>query len=280
MIDFRRGDAKSVLEILESNSIDTCITSPPYWGLRDYGVEGQLGLEKTPEEYVNNLCDIFDEVYRVLKKTGTLWLNLGDTYNKGALQGIPWMVAFELKRRGWILRQDIIWAKPNPMPESVKNRCTKSHEHIFILSKSPKYYFDFESIKEPAVSKTGSPQDDWKFQEDHYKNLQYNGQSNHSFHKNRVNGVEYQSPDGMRRKRDVWNVSVKPFKEAHFATFPPDLIEPCVLAGCPEGGTTLDPFGGAGTTALVSKKNNRNNISIELNQEYIDIAKKRLDGIL
>ena len=305
-VKYNIGDSTEVLKQLEDKSVDCCITSPPYWGLRDYGNEKQLGLEPTPEEYVNNLCDVFDEVHRVLKDDGTLWLNLGDSYASGKsrysttpqgnfekgkdrtgkygelvdgkkrtcvknhsvlkdkdLVGIPWRVAFELQRRGWYLRQDIIWAKPNPMPESVKDRCTKSHEHIFLLSKSPKYYFDVEIIKEDGVIKKGT---------------KYAKGSKERYEMDKVNSrpPEYKVADGKRRKRDVWTTTVKPFKQAHFATFPPDLIEPCVLAGCPEGGTTLDPFGGAGTTALVSKKHNRNSIYIDCNPDYLEIAKKRL----
>ena len=301
-------DALSGLLELENGSVDCIVTSPPYWGLRDYGVDGQLGLEKTPEEFVNNLCDIFDKAKDVLKDDGTLWLNLGDSYfntqnsNRNGksgtiggdirgggeyktqkrysdslkqkdLVGIPWRVAFELQRRGWYLRQDIIWAKPNPMPESVKDRCTKSHEHIFLLTKSPKYYFDVEGIKEPAKTKGKALNAPVGGQ----KHLSLDDKFGH--HTKREDGSPCNIADGMRRKRDVWFVPVNPFKEAHFATFPEALIVDCIIAGCPEGGTVLDPFMGAGTTAVVAKKNNRNSIGIELNSEYITIAENRINKL-
>ena len=286
------------LKTLESESINTCVTSPPYWGLRDYnGEKEQLGLEATPQEFVDNLVAVFREVKRVLRKDGTLWLNLGDSYNaarngghaggskqnhkkylqrSGAnvvglkpkdLIGIPWRVAFALQQDGWYLRQDIIWHKPNPMPESVKDRCTKAHEYIFLLSKSPKYYYDNEAIKEDAKFPGGPTAahairkgaDDPK--------MQTRG------------GLHKIGANPKRNKRSVWTITTKPYKEAHFATFPKDLIEPCVLAGCPEGGTVLDPFGGSGTTAQVANDNHRDSILCELSAEYIEIAKKRLHSM-
>ena len=286
------------LKTLESESINTCVTSPPYWGLRDYnGEKEQLGLEATPQEFVDNLVAVFREVKRVLRKDGTLWLNLGDSYNaarngghaggskqnhkkylqrSGAnvvglkpkdLIGIPWRVAFALQQDGWYLRQDIIWHKPNPMPESVKDRCTKAHEYIFLLSKSPKYYYDNEAIKEDAKFPGGPTAahairkgaDDPK--------MQTRG------------GLHKIGANPKRNKRSVWTITTKPYKEAHFATFPKDLIEPCVLAGCPEGGTVLDPFGGSGTTAQVANDSQRDSIMCELSAEYIEIAKKRLHGM-
>lgn len=295
------GDAFQNLARLESNSIDCCVTSPPYWGLRDYGVPGQLGLEKTPEEYVNNMRFIFEQVKRVLKPEGTLWLNLGDSYaggmsrgdsgftskqasNKGStafkgrgpnvpkglkpkdLCGIPWRVAFALQSDGWYLRQDIIWHKPNPMPESVRDRCTKAHEYMFLLSKSKKYYFDMESIKEPCVER-GTRGGGKKYS---------NALGDIGTHFGRSHSLDKYKARDKRQKRSVWSIATKSFKGAHFATFPPDLIEPCVLAGCPEYGIVLDPFFGAGTVGLVAAKHKRNFIGIELNQEYVDIAKKRL----
>lgn len=262
------GDALEQLRMLESESIHTCITSPPYYNLRDYGAEGQIGVENTPEEYIGRLVNIFREVRRVLRDDGTLWVNIGDTYaanrtyqvrqtketeghvfQRGSkvpngckqkdLIGVPWMLAFALRADGWYLRQDIIWQKPNCMPESVKDRCTKSHEHIFLLTKSPKYYFDHEAIKEPA--------------------------------KNRVES-------DMRSKRDVWIIPTHPFKDAHFATFPEKLVEPCILAGSPDGGTVLDPFTGSGTTGVVAKKYGRNFVGVELNPEYRDMAVKRINA--
>jgi DNA modification methylase len=302
-----QGDCVEVLKGLPDSSVNCCVTSPPYWGLRDYGVGGQLGLEKTPEEYTENMVKVFREVKRVLKDEGTLWLNIGDSYasngcyinawyekdhNKDKqhlhtknkeryedrkayrsdvikakdLIGIPWRVAFALQKDGWYLRQDIIWHKPNPMPESVTDRCTKAHEYIFLLAKSQRYYFDREPIREPvkesnkgfisARARTASGA--------------LGGENQHNMERR-----DYSEIKGAN-KRSVWTVTTKPYKEAHFATFPEDLILPCVLAGCPEGGKILDPFNGAGTTGVVAKKNNRDYIGIELNPEYIKIAEKRI----
>lgn len=302
------GDCLEKLKSIEDNSIDCCVTSPPYWGLRDYGVEGQLGLEKTPYEYVDSLVKVFIEIRRVLKKEGTLWLNLGDTYcgggnnrgsrsdfkfstkqatNRGAvgqvskygvrsyksetikpkdLVGIPWRVAFALQENGWYLRQDIIWHKTNPMPESVKDRCTKSHEYIFLFSKSRKYYFDSENIKENS---NGSKPAGNKI--------------SRNMNKGRINKEGWsfdpaKSVPEFRNRRSVWTVATKPFKGAHFATFPEALIEPCILAGCPVNGTVLDPFMGSGTVAVVSKKHNRKWLGIELKKEYVEIIQRRLDA--
>ncbi len=321
-----QGDSLEVLKTFPDESIDCVITSPPYWGLRDYGVEGQLGLEKTPEEYVAKMVEVFQECKRVLKKEGTLWLNLGDSYAGGGrggdpkhkkgdnsaeataesykgipaknLVGIPWRVAFALQADGWYLRQDIIWAKPNPMPESVTDRCTKSHEYIFLLTKSPKYYFDNEAIKETATGYDGRKDIVMKGSKK-YANGFVPGQSaqniavkGHERWKKRKNDGTNYGGNGtglhghsgysnienpfVRNKRSVWTVSTKPFKEAHFATFPEDLIVPMILAGCPPKGIVLDIFMGAGTTAVVAKKLGRNYIGIELNKNYIDMANKRL----
>ena len=257
-------DCIQSLKKLEDESINTCITSPPYWGLRDYnGEEKQLGLEETPEEFVENLVNVFREVKRVLRDDGTVWLNLGDSFLPNKQLGcIPFKVAMALQKDSWILRQDIIWHKPNPMPESVRDRCTKAHEYIFLLSKNAKYYFDNEAIKEDGVSKgvADSPGS--------IKAVDGVGGSRDNIGKFKGSS--------KRNKRSVWTVTTKPFKGAHFATFPMDLIEPCVLAGCPEGGTVLDPFGGSGTTALVANGHNRDAVLIELNEKYIEIAKKRL----
>lgn len=282
---------------LPSDSVDCCVTSPPYYALRDYGMDGQIGLEPTPEDYVNRLADVFDEVRRVLKPDGTLWLNIADSYcgtgDKGKykgpkyaegrngqavslnrkidgvkskdLIGIPWMLAFELRRRGWYLRQDIIWHKPNPMPESVKDRCTKSHEYIFLMSKNPKYYFDHEAIKEPAKPDTSiRRRDETKL--------------NNTPGRTKMKGLKTNTYE-TRHKRDVWPVTSKPLKEAHFAAYPPDLIEPCILAGSRRGGVILDPFFGSGTTGVVATQLGREYIGIELNPEYIEIAKKRLANV-
>lgn len=297
------GDCLETLRRLPDQSVHTCVTSPPYFGLRDYGHDGQIGLEPTPDEFVAALVEVFREVRRVLRDDGTLWLNLGDSYaaNRGHqvpstlmngdntnraqagagkgmkasaiglkekdLIGIPWRVAFALQADGWYLRQDIIWHKPNPMPESVRDRCTKAHEYIFLLSKSPRYYFDAEAIKEPAVHAGRVP----GRSPGRYVQPSAGG--------NNRDGMDdcAQRPVGEKRnRRSVWTVTTKPFKGAHFATFPPDLIEPCVLAGAPIGGVVLDPFGGAGTTGLVARRHGRRAILCELNPEYAEIAKQRI----
>lgn len=367
-----QGNAVEVLKTFPEQSVDCCVTSPPYYGLRDYGTgkwvggnpncphrrmskcsdktitghaqeslkgnvgdaiykrvcplcgavreDKQIGLEETPEEYIKRLVGVFREVKRVLKDDGTLWLNIGDTYahslrqsgeecagklsrmSKGQIKqgfrplqkgfkekdliGIPWMLAFALRNDGWYLRQDIIWHKPNPMPESVKDRCTKSHEYIFLLSKQPKYYFDHEAIQEESVQKKDKKHDEkmevWgctKTQQNStHKNLQYNGQRNHSMHERRAEGltdIEYEK----RNKRDVWSVATKPVKEAHFATFPKELIRPCILAGCRKDGIVLDPFFGSGTTGIVCVETQRHYVGIELNPEYIDICDHRMSEI-
>lgn len=298
------GNCLETLSTLPDNSVHTCITSPPYWGLRDYGHDDQLGLEPTPEEYVQNLVEVFREVRRVLRDDGTLWLNIGDTYvsNQGDrnkvggfqanpdpdrskaesamsfkkrvgdlkpkdLVGIPWMVAFALRKDGWYLRQDIIWNKPAVMPESVQDRCTKSHEYIFLFSKSQRYYFDSESIKEPAISTDTSTRN---------RNAT---KMNNTPGRTKMGGLTTNHYE-TRNKRSVWTIPTKPFKGAHFATYPPALIEPCILAGSPEDGIVLDPFFGAGTTGLVALENNRQYIGCEINPEYIEIAKERLKPVV
>lgn len=330
------GDVRERLKELPDQSVNCCVTSPPYWGLRDYGADNQMGLESTPQEYVDSMVAVFREVKRVLRDDGTLWLNLGDSYGgsgkgrngdgtmgilnstkqrsnvgphdgaipstkrgfnqryfgkefdtdkQGAdkghvdrrglvydvkpkdLVGIPWRVAFALQADGWYLRQDIIWHKPNPMPESVTDRCTKSHEYIFLLSKSPKYYFDHNAIKEPAIWAKDKRADKGR--------LTYEGKRQGE---DGTGQEAFVAIKETRNKRDVWTVSTKPFKSAHFATFPPNLIEPCILAGCPEGGTVLDPFFGAGTTGLVAQRHNRNWIGCELNPEYAAIATARIES--
>lgn len=303
-----QGDCLKILHTLPDCSVHCCITSPPYYGLRDYGVPGQIGLEPTPEEYVSRMVNVFREVRRVLRDDGTLWLNLGDSYaattkgssgkgdkqrsNAGTLLedrrwavpeglkpkdliGIPWRVAFALQADGYYLRQDIIWQKPGPMPESVKDRCTKAHEYLFLLSKSTRYYFDAEAIKEPASESSGGRQNAAKRGTFDY--------SEHSFKdtadvgRGPRNSGLYTSPHtGTRNKRSVWTVSTRPYKGAHFATFPPKLIEPCVLAGCPVGGVVLDPFFGSGTTGAVAVQNGRGYVGIELNPAYIELAKARI----
>ena len=291
------GDNRATLQTLETGSVQTCITSPPYWGLRDYGEDSQIGMEQTPAEFVEELCRVFDEVWRVLADDGTLWLNLGDSYaafrdskaipdslrngegtkvgtaaNRNPvslkasglkhkdLVGIPWRVAFALQDRGWYLRQDIIWAKPNPMPESVTDRCTKSHEYMFLLTKQPKYFFDHEAIREQAVS-AGKPR-------------QFGANNQVGTLRQDIGRIYEDS--GLRNKRDVWTVNTSRFKGAHFATYPPELIEPCVLAGSREGDWVLDPFSGSGTTGVVALANGRNYVGCELNPEYADISLYRI----
>jgi DNA modification methylase len=328
-------DCLEGLKKIPNGVFNCCVTSPPYFGLRDYGVNGQIGLEPTPDEFVSKLVEVFREVRRTLRDDGTLWLNLGDSYAANAanaaagdklfgnpefnknrpsrentktaakrvppglktkdLIGIPWRVAFALQADGWYLRQDIIWHKPNPMPESVKDRCTKSHEYIFLLSKSPKYYFDSDAIKVPLAetskkrlsqnidAQKGSDRVPGKSNGAMKAVGSYVGgkkhlhiESSEKFSTRNSNGQEWSNGDGKANKRSVWTVATKPFKDAHFATFPPDLIEPCILAGCPQVGLVLDPFGGAGTTAVVCENLGRNYTLFELNPEYINIANKRL----
>ena len=265
MIEILQGNCLDRLKDLEDQSVNTCITSPPYWGLRDYGEGEQLGLEDTPEEYVENLVNVFREVKRVLRDDGTVWLNLGDSYSSHKdLVGIPWRVAFALQEAdGWYLRQDIIWHKPVPMPESVKDRCTKAHEYIFLLSKNAKYYYDNEAIKTPVKNDWGT--------RDRTNGKYHNEGSGLAPHSGLEKSYE------TANKRSVWTVATKPYSGAHFATYPPDLIKPCVLAGCPEGGTILDPFAGSGTTGMVAKQHNRNAVLIELNTDYIKILKQRIN---
>jgi len=384
MWEIKQGDAIEVLKTMPEQSVHCCVTSPPYFGLRDYGVEGQIGLERTPEEYVDKLVQVFREVRRVLRDDGTLWLNLGDSYNgsggaggdynPGGLKegqpkypgrkvsglkpkdliGIPWMVAFALRADGWYLRQDIIWHKVNAMPESVKDRCTKAHEYIFLLSKSKQYYYDADSIREPLseqrakqAGKLVDPGNDAKKRKKQIEHDKKRGSGGHfDGHKWRMNQLG-------RNKRSVWTVPTQPFPEAHFAVYPPALITPCILAGtspqacptcgapwervveriagaskeCPKtqaahearGGTgkpsgtvgksgggridsisrtigwqptcscsdndgsgrcvVLDPFAGSGTTLLVATQHYRKSIGIELNPEYIEIAKRRLNSV-
>jgi len=345
-----QGDCLEVLKTLPECSVQCVVTSPPYYGLRDYGtatweggdadcdhlepkgstigmksdtfhgsntqeahyiaykntckkcgairIDDQIGLEETPEKYVEKMVQVFREIKRVLKDDGVAWLNLGDSYatrhangtkdddtgwshgeisqgyqaRAGGLGngvkpkdliGIPWMVAFALRADGWWLRQDIIWHKPNPMPESVTDRCTKAHEYIFLLTKSARYYYDHEAIKEPSKD----PVDDRgaRAAEEHKR-----------FPTEKVNGIRASGVYPKRNKRSVWTVTTKPYKEAHFATFPPDLIEPCILAGSKESDTVLDPFNGSGTTGEVSLKHKRDYIGIDLNPDYIELTHKRL----
>jgi DNA modification methylase len=290
------GDCRTVLCELPDESVHCVVTSPPYWGLRDYGVADQLGLEPTPEQYVENMVAVFREVRRVLRSDGTVWLNLGDSYASGEigrhdgynptrangtttrkpfgerrqgtldtglkpkdLVGIPWRVAFALQADGWYLRSDVIWSKPNPMPESVTDRPTKSHEYVFLLAKSPRYYFDADAVRETALQPAGE--------------AIATGQ--HKVHDTRGNGASRLTTLGTnqgaagRNIRTVWTVATQPYPGAHFAVFPEKLIEPCILAGCPVDGVVLDPFGGSGTTARVANRLSRRAVLIDLNPDYL-----------
>lgn len=332
------GDCLALMQGMPDQSVQTCITSPPYFGLRDYGMDGQIGLEQTPVQFVARLVEVFREVRRLLRDDGTLWLNLGDSYaNDGKwggssggkharalhvatsigrgkvttglkpknMIGIPWRVAFALQEDGWYLRQDIIWSKPNPMPESVSDRCTKAHEYLFLLSKSPRYYFDHGAIREQAA-----PSSVARLSQD------LEGQAGSNRVPGKTNGnmkavggrsrrdmfarggavadhvlpgqaaAQHRSDRAAdtfdtesRNKRSVWTVPTMPFKGAHFATFPERLIEPCVLAGSPAGGVVLDPFMGAGTTAVVADRLGRNWIGCELNPEYARMAEDRIRNV-
>lgn len=263
------GDNRKVLSQLKAGSVQTCITSPPYWGLRDYNQDEQIGLEQSPDDYVSELISVFREVKRVIADDGTLWINLGDTYYNKSLAGIPWRVAFALQNDGWYLRSEIIWHKPNPMPESVTDRPTKSHEHIFLLAKQPKYFYDHEAIKEPAIWANDSRNGRGRFTYDG-KRAENDGFVQQSF----------VTVNDMRNKRDVWTVTTKPFSGAHFAVYPPELILPCVLAGSRVGDTVLDPFSGSGTTGEVALKHERNYVGVELNPEYAEISRQRISGAI
>jgi DNA modification methylase len=313
------GDVRERLKGLPDESVHCCVTSPPYYGLRDYGVAGQIGLEPSPDAYVAELVAVFREVRRVMRKDATLWLNLGDSYAgswgaqsrpdgndvrsaleggsmlsarqiaahpKGTLTGslkntpglkakdlmmIPARVALALQADGWWLRSDIIWHKPNPMPESVTDRPTSAHEHVFLLAKSERYYFNADAVRE-AVSESFIER--WGTAAPPRKNVSPQGLIAGS-----VSGESCMGANPLGRNiRNVWTVATQPYSEAHFATFPPDLIEPCIKAGCPPLGTVLDPFGGAGTTGLVADRLQRSAILIELNPAYAEVARKRLQG--
>jgi DNA modification methylase len=274
------GDSRIAIENLAPQSVDTIVTSPPYFSQRDYYHPDQIGSETTPETYITNLVSVFRAAKRVLKDTGTLWVNLGDKYQDGELCGMPWRCALALVQDGWILRSDIIWHKPNAMPSSVKTRPTTDHEYIFMFSKSKTYYYDADSIREPHV--TFSENSKMKGGRGHFgKNggTPENGKNkgNQNLHHGQWDKAFH--PKG-RNKRTVWNVPLSKFRDAHFAVFPEALVEPCVLAGSPKGGVVLDPFFGSGTTGLVAKKNQRSFIGIELNPEYCEMAKSRLEGLL
>lgn len=315
------GDVREKLREIPDDYVQTVVTSPPYWGLRDYGTSGQIGLEATPEAYVESMVAVMREVRRVLRRDGTVWLNLGDSYTSigrggrkespgvGAKQelapvardvvwaprdegdplahfkwalpggqkpkdlvGIPWRVAFALQADGWWLRSDVIWSKPNPMPESVTDRPTKSHEYLFLLAKSATYYYDADAIREPA-------QYGRRVWSDVEANLAAvtNGAERRATHGVRATAtVKGADPSAGRNKRTVWEIATQPYAEAHFATFPEELVKPCIQAGCPEGGIVLDPFLGSGTTALVALRAGRDFIGVELNPDYVAMAESRI----
>ena len=305
------GDCLEVLKTLPDESVHCCVTSPPYYALRDYGMEEQIGREATPKEYISRLTEVFTEVRRVLRSDGTLWLNIADTYagkgNQGdfvdpknpkgrsgqavALNykvegckpkdmiGIPWMLAFALRDSGWYLRNDIIWMKENPMPESCKDRCSRCYEHIFLLSKSRKYFFDAKAISEPIAPATAERLKRGMKGGNKYGKPVPGQPQTQTINRPRAHGEITDSMiNPMRNKRDVWVVNTVPFKGGHYAAYPPKLVEPCLLAGCPEGGIVLDPFFGSGTTGMVAKQLNRHYIGIELNPEYAELAKARIGG--
>jgi len=317
--------------------VQTVVTSPPYWNLRDYGVAGQMGLEKSPDAFISRMIQVFREVRRILRKDGTLWLNMGDSYNNdrtgghgatGGLEsstlvspghigqcltkksidkklkpkdliGMPWRIAFALQASGWYLRSDIIWSKPNPMPESVMDRPTKAHEYLFLMAKSERYFYDAAAIKEVATYGQANSPDSIKspygqgftrsaakkrvpagWDTSHESNGKVGRYKKQRGHARPQTGLDDEPKEiqcsGMRNKRSVWTVATSPFSEAHFATFPLDLIKPCILAGCPPGGVVFDPFMGAGTTALAALQLGRHFLGVELNPAYVAMAEKRI----
>lgn len=348
------GDCIEMMRTLPDKSVHTCVTSPPYFALRDYGVDGQIGLEASPREFIDRLVLVFREVHRVLRDDGTLWVNMGDSYagtgksGGGAqgerwdecgadttaprggkwspaprgwkqkdLMGMPWRLAFALQDDGWYLRQDIIWHKPNPMPESTRDRCTKAHEYLFLLSKSRRYHYDSDAIREPASygptpsgvgfghgtdakardrgrisvpkgwdTSTGEGGHGSYHKEGAARGSKRNSFARETKYSDGEHGQKAQHRPGRgdvdygetRNKRSVWTVATHGFKGAHFATFPPDLIRPCILAGAPRDGLVLDPFGGAGTTALVAMQEGRRSVLCELNPEYAALARARIDA--
>lgn len=274
------GNSLLTLQALPADSVHCIVTSPPYYGQRNYRVAGQIGSEKTPTEYVSILVSIFRECKRVLKDSGSLWINLGDKYSKGNLLGMPWRVAIALQEEGWILRNDVIWHKPNAMPHSAKNRLTTDHEYIFLFTKkSSGYFYDQDAIREEHTTFTEKSK--MKGGRNHFgkKNStpeKGKNSGNSNLHDGRWDQAFH--PKG-RNKRTVWNVPLSKFRDAHFAVFPEKLIEPCILAGCPKGGLVLDPFFGAGTTGVVANRLNRKYLGLEINKEYAAIASKRLSNV-
>jgi DNA modification methylase len=276
------GDALEVLKTLPAESVQTCVTSPPYYGLRDYGEDGQLGQEQSPREYIAKLTEIFREVRRVLKSNGTLWLNIADIWaNKQRIEGIkpkdmlgiPWALAFALRADGWYLRADIIWQKTNPLPEGVRDRPAKSYEHIFLLAKSPQYYFDYLSIQERVKQSTIERGRNAVGVNKYTEGVPGQGVVQGIF---APRGRGEKNTTEWCRKRDVWTTATSSYHGAHFATYPVELITPCILAGCPEGGVVLDPFFGSGTTGVAAVRNKRRYIGIELSPEYCEMARERI----
>ena len=305
------GDCLNILKTLPDDSVHCCVTSPPYYALRDYGMEAQIGRETTPKEYISRLTEVFTEVRRVLRPDGTLWLNISDTYagkgNQGdyvdpknpngrtgqavALNnkvegckpkdmiGIPWMLAFALRDTGWYLRNDIIWMKDNPMPESVKDRCARCYEHIFLFSKSRKYFFDYKAISEPIAPATAERLKRGMKGGNKYGKPVPGQPQPQSINRPREHGeIKDCDINPLRNKRDVWKINTVPFKGGHYAAYPPKLVETCLLAGCPEGGIVLDPFMGSGTTGMVASQMGRHFVGVELNPEYTELAYKRIGG--
>src|SRR5690625_2776377 len=295
-LTLHHGDALAVLRRMDAGSVDCIVTSPPYYGLRDYGVDGQLGAEASPAEYVENMRALFAEARRVLADDGTLWLNLGDSYQSSGgmegvgpnakvgstkrqatgrtrprsglpaknLLGIPWRVAFALQDDGWILRNDIIWAKPNGMPSSIMDRLTTKHEHVFLFSKRPRYWFDLGPIREPLIHPDALARD-----------IRFGGNKASGYGNATYSGHAYEGdPDKGKNPGDVWTIPTAPFAEAHFAAMPPTLAERCVQAGCKPGGTVLDPFSGSGTTGMAAAKHGRRYVGIDLNADYLDLSLK------
>ena len=304
-------DALYALRELPEESVHCCVTSPPYYALRDYGLDMQIGREDTPEQYIDRLTEVFRELRRVLRSDGTLWLNIADTYcgtgNKGYhadpknpkgrngqqiarnnrvsgckqkdLIGIPWLLAFALRADGWYLRSDIIWQKENPMPESVKDRLSRCYEHIFLFSKSKKYFFDYKAISEPIAPATAERLKRGMKGGNKYGKPVPGQPQPQSINRPREHGeIKDADINPLRNKRDVWKINTVPFKGGHYAAYPPKLVETCLLAGCPEGGIVLDPFMGSGTTGMVAAQMGRHFIGIELNPEYTELAYKRIGG--
>jgi site-specific DNA-methyltransferase (adenine-specific) len=272
------GDARQQMSRLPDESVDTLVTSPPYYQQRNYAESDQIGREATAETYVERLVEVFREARRVLKSTGTLWLVLGDKYDNKQLLGVPWRVALALQRDGWLLRSDIIWHKPNAMPSPVKNRPTTDHEYVFLLSKSDRYHYDVDAIREPHVTFTERSRmrggRNHFFKRDSTPEQGKNG-GNSNLHNSRWDQAFH--PKG-RNKRTVWSVPLSKFREAHFAVFPEPLVEDCIRAGCPAGGIVLDPFLGSGTTALVAQRLGRHYLGIDCNRQYCDMARRRLQS--